>query len=194
MRRAALLLVAAVSLLAAGCATETAPRPDAAAIGPIAPIIPVVPQRPRGQVATASWYGPGFNGRRTATGEVFHQNELTAASKTLPLGSHAKVTNMGNGRSVVVRINDRGPYVSGRSLDLSRAAAQRIGLINDGVATVRVTPVAAARSEVDAETGDSSPKVRQSPAPPGESSYHLISTSYHPGYRHIRRAELSQLP
>src|SRR6058998_2315837 len=69
------------------------------------------------QVGVASWYGPGFHGNRTANGEVFDQNELTAAHPSLPLGSHVMVTNLTNGRTVEVRINDRGPFVGGRAID-----------------------------------------------------------------------------
>lgn len=86
----------------------------------------------------ASWYGPGFDGRRTANGERFNQNALTAAHKTLPFGTQVKVTNLSNGKSVVVRINDRGPYSHGREIDLSKGAAQQIGLISAGVANVRL--------------------------------------------------------
>jgi len=86
----------------------------------------------------ASWYGPGYKGRRTASGEGFDPNGLTAASKTLPMGSIARVTNLQNGRWVDVRINDRGPVAPGRSIDLSPAAAQRIGLTKSGVARVKV--------------------------------------------------------
>ena len=75
----------------------------------------------------ASWYGPGFAGRRTSTGETYNPEGLTAASRTLPLGSHVRVTNPDTGRSVVVRINDRGPFVRGRSLDLSHGAAHKSG-------------------------------------------------------------------
>ena len=90
----------------------------------------------------ASWYGPGFAGRPTSTGETYNPDGLTAASKTLPLGSHVRVTNPDTGRSVVVRINDRGPFVRGRSLDLSHGAAQQIGLTGKGVGRVEVTPTA----------------------------------------------------
>ena len=90
----------------------------------------------------ASWYGPGFAGRRTSTGEIYNPEGLTAASTTLPLGSHVRVVNPDTGRSVVVRINDRGPYVHGRSLDLSHGAAQQIGLTGKGVGRVQVTPTA----------------------------------------------------
>ena len=76
---------------------------------------------------TASWYGPGFHGRRTANGERFDQDALTAAHKTLPFGTRVRVINHATGRSVVVRINDRGPFVGGRSIDLSRGAARAVG-------------------------------------------------------------------
>ena len=86
----------------------------------------------------ASWYGPGFHGRRTANGEVFNSNELTAAHRSLPFGTKVRVTNMNNGRSVVVRINDRGPFSGGRIIDLSAGAARSINMINSGVAPVRI--------------------------------------------------------
>lgn len=89
-------------------------------------------------IVTASWYGPHFRGHRTSSGEIFNENRLTAASRTLPMQSIVRVTNLGNGKSVVVRINDRGPYVTGRSLDLSRAAARRIGLMRKGTAAVKI--------------------------------------------------------
>lgn len=91
-----------------------------------------------GHVTEASWYGPGFQGRRTSSGEIFNRNHLTAASRTLPIGTRVRVTNLHNGRSVVVRINDRGPYVRGRGIDLSERAAERIGVVRRGVAPVRV--------------------------------------------------------
>jgi len=98
----------------------------------------------------ASWYGPGFAGRRTSSGEIYNPEGLTAASTTLPLGSHVRVVNPDTGRSVVVRINDRGPYVHGRSLDLSHGAARQIGLTGKGVGRVEVTPTAASTpSETD---------------------------------------------
>lgn len=86
----------------------------------------------------ASWYGPGFHGRRSANGEVYNQNALTAAHKSLPFGTRVKVTHVRTGRSVVVRINDRGPYSGGRIIDLSAAAARVIGVMQSGVAPVRV--------------------------------------------------------
>src|SRR4029077_12424874 len=91
---------------------------------------------------TASWYGPGFHGKKTASGEIYDQTKLTAAHKTLPLGSKARVTNLDNGSAVEVEINDRGPFVDGRIIDLSRAAAGALGLIKSGTAPVRVELIA----------------------------------------------------
>lgn len=86
----------------------------------------------------ASWYGPDFHGKRTANGERFDMYALTAAHPTLPLPSYAYVTNLGNGRTVLVRINDRGPFIAGRIIDLSVAAAEAIGTRTRGVGHVRV--------------------------------------------------------
>jgi rare lipoprotein A len=86
----------------------------------------------------ASWYGNEFAGRPTTSGERFNPDRLTAASKTLPLGSVVKVTNSNNGRAVTVRINDCGPFARGRSLDLSKGAARKIGIIHKGVARVKL--------------------------------------------------------
>jgi hypothetical protein len=88
------------------------------------------------RIGHASWYGPGFNGRRSASGERFDQNSMTCAHKTLPFGTLLLVTNLNTKRSCIVRINDRGPYVAGREIDLSAAAARSIGV--GGVATVRI--------------------------------------------------------
>lgn len=86
----------------------------------------------------ASWYGPGFHGRTTASGERFNQNGLTAAHRKLPFGTKVRVTNTRNKKSVVVRINDRGPFIHGRTIDLSRGAANKIGMVATGTACVRV--------------------------------------------------------
>ncbi len=86
----------------------------------------------------ASWYGPGFHGNASASGEIFNQNDLTAAHLELPFGTRVRVTNLDNGRSVIVRINDRGPFSGGRIIDLSAAAAESIGMMDSGVAPVRV--------------------------------------------------------
>ena len=86
----------------------------------------------------ASWYGPGFHGRKTANGEIFNMNAMTAAHKTLPLGTWLQVENKKNGESLIVRVNDRGPYIKGRVLDLSRQAAVRLGLEVQGVGEVTI--------------------------------------------------------
>ena len=88
------------------------------------------------QSGKASWYGPGFHGKRTASGERFDTNELTAAHRTLPFGTRVRVVNKKTGQSVVVCINDRGPYAHGRVIDLSRASAQAIGI--SGVGSVEL--------------------------------------------------------
>jgi rare lipoprotein A (peptidoglycan hydrolase) len=89
----------------------------------------------------ASWYGPGFRGKKTASGDIFDDARLTAAHKSLPLGSKAMVTNLSNGKSVEVEINDRGPFIQGRVIDLSRAAARALGMVDRGVVPVRVDVV-----------------------------------------------------
>lgn len=86
----------------------------------------------------ASWYGPGFHGKKTASGEIYDMHAMTAAHKELPLGSTVKVTNLENGKSVVVRINDRGPFHGDRIIDLSKAAAQALDVVHSGVAEVSV--------------------------------------------------------
>ena len=80
------------------------------------------------QAGMASWYGPGFHGRKTASGERFNTNDLTAAHRSLPFGARVRVVNQATGRSVVVRINDRGPFHGGRVIDLSRASAAALGM------------------------------------------------------------------
>lgn len=90
------------------------------------------------ELGIASWYGPTFHGKSTANGETYDQNELTAAHKTLPFNTVVKVTNLHNGKSVTVRINDRGPYAGNRVIDLSRAAAAEIDMIGPGTAQVRL--------------------------------------------------------
>jgi len=93
---------------------------------------------------TASWYGGKFHGRRTASGETYNQNALTAAHRTLPFGTEVVVTNENTGKSVVVRINDRGPFTGGRIIDLSRQAATAIGMINSGTARVKLEVIGGA--------------------------------------------------
>jgi rare lipoprotein A len=100
---------------------------------------------PRVQLGLASFYGPGFHGERTASGEIFNQWEMVAAHRTLPLGSRVRVTNLENGRQVTLRVNDRGPYGrnfrKGTIVDVSLGAARRLGFIRDGIVRVRLEVV-----------------------------------------------------
>ena len=105
------------------------------------------------EVGEASWYGPGFNGEETASGEIFNQNKLTAAHRRLPLGTKAKVTNLENGKKVEVKINDRGPYVGGRDMDLSRAAAQKLDMKEDGTAKVKIEAKPEQNKDTDNSAG-----------------------------------------
>ena len=112
----------------------------------VAPAVPAFQLRPaEGEavpalagpaLTVASWYGPGFNGRLTANGEVYDQEALTAAHPTLPFGTQVRVTNLTNGRQVVVRINDRGPYIAGRGIDLSHGAAVVLDMEDQGITQV----------------------------------------------------------
>jgi rare lipoprotein A (peptidoglycan hydrolase) len=158
-----------------GCSAQRASENQYASPAPSSSY-PSVPSR--GRLEVASWYGPGFVGHITSDGEIYNPNELTAASKTLPIGSRVRVTNPDNGRSVVVRINDRGPYVRGRNLDLSRSAAGRIGMTHEGVCRVRVRKVS---SEDSASNVASSPYLRRT-------AYH------HSRRRPLRRRRVSQPP
>jgi rare lipoprotein A len=156
-------LLGAVSLLAAGCASAPppAPRPQQAVVQPPPVQLPssagvykigqpyqidnvwYYPQEQPlyDETGIASWYGPNFYGRKTANGEIYDGNQFTAAHKTLPMPVNVRVTNLDNGRSLVVRVNDRGPFSRGRIIDLSRRSAEALGMIQQGVARVRVTYV-----------------------------------------------------
>lgn len=90
------------------------------------------------QIGLASWYGSDFHGRPTANGEIYNMYDITAAHKTLPLGTYVMVTNLGNGKAVKLKINDRGPFVKGRIIDLSYAAARILSMVDQGVAKVRL--------------------------------------------------------
>ena len=113
---------------------------------PLTPAVPALPiatpaSDPRVRSVSrgeASWYGPGFFGNRTANGEVLRPGTLTAAHRTLPFGTLVRVTNLWNGRTAVVRINDRGPFHGDRVIDLAHGAAQELGLVASGVASVRL--------------------------------------------------------
>src|SRR5690348_16264153 len=142
-------------LFSVGCANRSLPRPLASRANPsIAAarsdkIQAGVHSQGLGstRIVTSSWYGPGYEGKRTSSGERFDPNRLTAASTTLPLGSIIRVTNLRNGRSVEVKVSERGPRARTRGLDLSPAAAQRIGLTRQGTARVKITPVTRATIE-----------------------------------------------
>jgi len=90
------------------------------------------------EIGIASWYGPGFHGRKTASGVIYNQNLMTAAHKTLPLGTVVRVTNLLNGKQVEVCINDRGPYIKGRIIDLSASAAKALDMKHHGTAKVKI--------------------------------------------------------
>ena len=102
------------------------------------PKLKVVPEVVKVITGEASWYGPGFYGNRTANGEVYKPGTMTAAHRTLPFGTKVRVTNLWNGRSAVIRINDRGPFVHHRVIDLGHGAASDLGLIASGVAQVKL--------------------------------------------------------
>lgn len=106
------------------------------------------------QEGIASWYGPGFHGRKTANGETFNQNAMTAAHKRLPISSYVRVTRVSTGKSIVVRINDRGPFVGNRVIDLSYGAAKRLGIVNRGSDKVKIERISkeAAAGERSTET------------------------------------------
>ena len=101
------------------------------------------------QVGKASWYGPGFHGKRTASGQTFDQHRLTAAHPRLPFGSRARVTNLYNGKSVEVTINDRGPHGGGRIIDLSRAAAKKLDMEEDGTTEVKIETKPQSKTDSD---------------------------------------------
>jgi len=123
--------------MAAGCASQepaqsVTPALVAAGSGAIGSV------SIRSVMGKASWYGPGFNGRPTATGEIYDQDQMTAASSIFPLGARVIVTDIGSGRAVEVRINDRGPFRKGRKIDLSYGAAHALGMVAPGTALVRM--------------------------------------------------------
>lgn len=150
-RTAALALLSAIALVAAGCAHKTyapqapapAPLPQPSAPSAPPPSVETQPALPGQYVeeGVASWYGVPFNGHRTSNGEIYDMHAFTAAHRTLPFGSLVRVTNLRNGMQTEVRINDRGPFVANRVIDLSLSAAQAIGMIGPGTAPVRLEVV-----------------------------------------------------
>jgi rare lipoprotein A len=115
---------------------------------PVIAKVPLLPQPRLVETGLASWYGPGFHGKLTASGEVFNQEKFTAAHRTLPWGSRVRVINLANGKSVIVQINDRGPAVKGRIIDVSRAAARVLGMMEAGTTTVQVELLSASESDL----------------------------------------------
>jgi len=124
--RLAVFAIATICAMIAACSAR-----------PPAPL-PPTPIPTSSLVGVASWYGPGFNGHRTSSAEVYNQEDLTAASTLFPLGTRIMVTNLSNGRAVEVAINDHGPYAKGRMIDLSYRAARVLGMIGPGTARVRM--------------------------------------------------------
>ena len=113
----------------------TPPAPEAVLPPPkVKPLSSVV----RVMTGEASWYGPGFYGNRTASGEIYRPGTMTAAHRTLPFGTKVRVTNLWNGRSAVIRINDRGPFIDNRVIDLGHGAASELGLTASGIAQVKL--------------------------------------------------------
>ena len=143
------LLVAALAGLTAACASTPPPRvslPPSAGVYKVGNPYQIAgtwyyphEQPDYDETGIASWYGPTFYGKRTANGEIFDANALTAAHRTLPMPVNVRVTNLENGKSLVVRVNDRGPFAKGRIIDLSERAAQLLGYYRQGTARVRVT-------------------------------------------------------
>lgn len=132
--------------------------------------VPMTSRQPYRARGVASWYGQKFHGKKTASGEVYDMYQMTAAHPTLPLPSYVRVTHLANGKSVVVRVNDRGPFLHGRIIDLSYAAAQKIGIAAKGTGEVEVEAIVAGGSTVAAEvptgTTVSAATIPETPAVP----------------------------
>jgi rare lipoprotein A len=125
-------------LLLAACAEQALPPPETRAVPP-PPVVQPMPEQPFfQQVGTASWYGGKHHGRKTANGERFNMHDMTAAHRALKMGTVLRVTNLENGRTTTVRVNDRGPYVNDRIIDLSAAAAHDLDMKQNGLARVRI--------------------------------------------------------
>ena len=154
----ALLLWVLMVLVVSGCATArgsmppSTPAPPRAVVpAPSPPRLPAPAPEDFEQTGIASWYGRQHQGKRTASGEAYDMNALTAAHRTLPLGTRVRVTNLDNGRSVDVRINDRGPFTRRRVIDLSYAAAQRLGAVGAGLFRVSLKTIAGPPGQDSAE-------------------------------------------
>jgi rare lipoprotein A (peptidoglycan hydrolase) len=156
----------ALSLAIYACSTQAPtppPPPPPPPVQPAPPVAATPHEVGKPKVTTASFYSPALQGHPTTSGEIYDEHALTAASRTLPIGTHAKVTNLKTGKSVVVRINDHGPFVKGRGIDLSRDAAKSIGIDHHGTAKVKVTRVAGVSHE-DGKPSSDVAKVPDAPA------------------------------
>jgi rare lipoprotein A len=145
------------------------------------------------QEGVASWYGPGFHGRRTANGEIFDQYELTAAHPSLPLGTRVIVTNLRNGRAVEVRINDRGPFVDGRVIDLSYAAARVLGMVGPGTTRVRLEVLGPAPLRIAAR-GERPPTPALAPEPTTRYVIEIAAFGDAGRAEHLRRVLARRFP
>jgi rare lipoprotein A len=134
--------VMGLSGIVAACST-TEPKPAPISVPPKQAGVAPAPKPSVQEMGVASWYGPGFHGRPTSSGQIYDQEDLTAASTIFPLGCRVMVTNLENHRSVEVTINDRGPFVKGRKIDLSHKAAKIIGMLDNGTAPVRIDLISA---------------------------------------------------
>ena len=176
-------------LLLQGCSgllshKQLPPPPPPVVSAPAAPVVQEEPVKPEGskvqQVGKASWYGPYHDGKETASGEIFDPDKLTAAHPTLPLGSTATVTNLETGKSVKVKITDRGPYVKGRKIDLSQAAAKKIGMTKAGVAKVKIvatTPQRKRKNTARKPTHNSSTQIAKETARQSSASAQTVPQS-----------------
>ena len=130
------------------------------------------------QTGIASWYGPSFHGKKTASGERYNQNAMTAAHKTLPFGTILRVTNLRNNRSTTVVVNDRGPFVDNRIIDLSNAAAKQLDMIGTGTAKVRLKSIGSTNTSVA--------KTKSFSTAPAKASYSSVSTTSKTGGYYVQ--------
>jgi rare lipoprotein A len=165
----------ALSVAIYACSTQAPslpppPPPPPPPVQPAPPVAATPHEVGKPKVTTASFYSPALQGHPTTSGEIYDEHSLTAASRTLPIGTHAKVTNLKTGKSVVVRINDHGPFVKGRGIDLSRDAAKSIGIDHRGTAKVKVTRVAGVSHEDGKSSSDAAETSGTTPLVPSKSS------------------------
>jgi rare lipoprotein A len=150
-----------------GCSSRN-PTPQPALVAVPQPVVQAPPKPPtETHVVKASYYGNELKGAPTASGEPYDPEDMTAASKKYPIGTRVRVTNPDNGRSVIVRINDRGPYVHGRGMDLSAAAARKLGITHAGVKRLKITKLSSkAKAETASAPAESGGEAGASPEQP----------------------------